>query len=291
MFNDKLTKDLAKIAESILGEERLAQQWRKGAKSLKVGSWELVKGKNGVHDIKRGGKVVGDFSLDDEADMWVANIKGQRGQVVADTIDDLVASLVKTLGEEKEEDGLEGACWKGYKAIGMKIKDGKEVPNCVPEEVELDESKLAGWIAMFNGKKVEIYLDKDAKDLYSAKLFAIKALNVPKSKMGLLSVEPAYEEFQEEVAEAKSATGYELYHKDFSSAMQAAYKQAEKMGYEVDMDDVDRKVASGPRKPSNGKTNSYSLAITKDGKPQRKALQVQVTNLDDKRYELNMYIS
>jgi hypothetical protein len=26
-------------------------------------------------------------------------------------------------------------CWKGYKQVGMKKKDGKKVPNCVPEEV------------------------------------------------------------------------------------------------------------------------------------------------------------
>jgi hypothetical protein len=30
------------------------------------------------------------------------------------------------------KDGLEGACWDGYEAIGTKILDGKEVPNCVP---------------------------------------------------------------------------------------------------------------------------------------------------------------
>ena len=30
------------------------------------------------------------------------------------------------------EEGLEGACWKGYEAIGTKILDGREVPNCVP---------------------------------------------------------------------------------------------------------------------------------------------------------------
>ena len=34
-----------------------------------------------------------------------------------------------------------GPCWDGYKQIGMKKKGGKEVPNCVPEEVEeLDEN-------------------------------------------------------------------------------------------------------------------------------------------------------
>lgn len=30
----------------------------------------------------------------------------------------------------------EKACWKGYKQVGMKKKNGKEVPNCVPEEKE-----------------------------------------------------------------------------------------------------------------------------------------------------------
>jgi len=24
------------------------------------------------------------------------------------------------------------ACWKGYEAIGMKVKDGRKMPNCVP---------------------------------------------------------------------------------------------------------------------------------------------------------------
>lgn len=32
----------------------------------------------------------------------------------------------------KAGDRLANACWKGYKAIGMKEKDGRKVPNCVP---------------------------------------------------------------------------------------------------------------------------------------------------------------
>ena len=31
-----------------------------------------------------------------------------------------------------EKTGLEKACWKGYKAIGTKMKNGRKVPNCVP---------------------------------------------------------------------------------------------------------------------------------------------------------------
>ena len=86
--------------------------------------------------------------------------------------------------------------------------------------------------------------------------------------------------------EGKSSTGYELYHKDFSSAMKHAYDFAKKkFGIEVDPKEIDDKVASGPRKPSKGKTNSYRL-MGKDGK---KAIQVQVYGMDNGKYELNMY--
>ena len=54
----------------------------------------------------------------------------------------------KILGELQEED----PCWKGYTQVGMKKKEGKPVPNCVPskgvpkakgykEEIELDEAR------------------------------------------------------------------------------------------------------------------------------------------------------
>lgn len=36
----------------------------------------------------------------------------------------------------KPTGNLKKACWKGYTAIGMKDKNGRKVPNCVPEQVE-----------------------------------------------------------------------------------------------------------------------------------------------------------
>ena len=35
----------------------------------------------------------------------------------------------------------QGPCWDGYKQVGMKKKGNKMVPNCVPEEVEIEEDK------------------------------------------------------------------------------------------------------------------------------------------------------
>jgi len=83
--------------------------------------------------------------------------------------------------------------------------------------------------------------------------------------------------------ETKSSTGYDLYHKDFSGAMQHAYAHAKKkFGITIDKDEIDDKVAMGPRKPSKGKTNSYRLRGDKGN------IQVQVYNMGS-RFELNMY--
>jgi hypothetical protein len=43
------------------------------------------------------------------------------------------------LEEVKEPTGkLKDACWTGYTAVGMKKKNGKMVPNCVPKNEELE---------------------------------------------------------------------------------------------------------------------------------------------------------
>jgi hypothetical protein len=43
------------------------------------------------------------------------------------------------LTEVKEPTGsLKDACWKGYTAVGMKMKNGKKVPNCVPKNEEVE---------------------------------------------------------------------------------------------------------------------------------------------------------
>ena len=102
--------------------------------------------------------------------------------------------------------------------------------------------------------------------------------HVKMDKMGYTHEKP-------EVKESKSASGYDLYHRDFSGAMQHAYAHAKKKGFIVDKDEIDDKVAMGPKRPSKGKTNSYILGTNK-----KKNVHIQVANLDNKKYELNMYM-
>jgi len=42
----------------------------------------------------------------------------------------------KIVKNDFQDDGLESACWEGYEPIGMKEKDGKMVPNCVPVQAK-----------------------------------------------------------------------------------------------------------------------------------------------------------
>ena len=67
--------------------------------------------------------------------------------------------------------------------------------------------------------------------------------------------------------------------------MQHAYKMAKKLyGITIDPEEIDDKVATGPKKPSEGKTNRYRL------KGDKGAIQVQVYNKGgSKPYELNFY--
>jgi hypothetical protein len=46
----------------------------------------------------------------------------------------------------------------------------------------------------------------------------------------------------------------------------------------------------GPRKPTEGETNRFSITLFKDGKEQRKMLHIQVYGMN-KKYELNCYIN
>jgi len=53
---------------------------------------------------------------------------------VADYLDSGEHDVQGSIDEAKND-----PCWTGYKQVGMKKKNRKEVPNCVPEELDLEE--------------------------------------------------------------------------------------------------------------------------------------------------------
>jgi hypothetical protein len=72
---------------------------------------------------------------------------------------DLAIEYASIVSGEELSEGMKAArdnvgastCWKGYKAQGTKKKGGKEVPNCVKEEEELEEKN--GLYANIHAKK------------------------------------------------------------------------------------------------------------------------------------------
>ena len=80
---------------------------------------EALKGKQHKIDVDKDGKIEGE-------DLAKLRAKKIKEEVELDEAD-------------KATGGLKDACWKGYTAVGMKMKNGRKVPNCVPEETDLEE--------------------------------------------------------------------------------------------------------------------------------------------------------
>lgn len=78
---------------------------------------------------------------------------------------------------------------------------------------------------------------------------------------------------------------YQVYHNLFSEAIDEAYEYVRGKGYEP----VENMFLweSVPY----GENRSFHIDLTKDGKEQKKCLQMQLYRMESGRYELNAYIN
>jgi hypothetical protein len=117
-------------------------------------------------------------------------VKFQNGKETS--LSDVIALIKPFPKDIKESVNEENPCWKGYEQIGMKMKDGKEVPNCVPknESIKLTNilkewraeevlQQLGGrkFIAM-TGAKNFVKNDKDKSITFK----------IPKAKSGITHI-------------------------------------------------------------------------------------------------------
>ena len=100
---------------------------------------------------------------------------------------------------------------------------------------------------------------------------------------------------QKKIIKQFSESINEDYYKSASDAADAARKYAEKKGFEIDEDDWQTQIAMGGKhnrlRPGVGKTHSFSVGLTKNGKPQRKALNISLYGMDSGKFELTSYIN
>jgi len=124
------------------------------------------------------------------------------------------AAPVETLEEDESEalavDKQEDPCWDGYEQIGMKDKDGKRVPNCVPSASAIDHvvNSYNSQFGMSRGIDKETayavarkacskysYLEND-DDLFSAILWELHVF-ADYATSGILDVEEDFSNYSE----------------------------------------------------------------------------------------------
>ena len=129
------------------------------------------------------------------------------------------------------------------------------------ESVVNEASDFAGWIAIdHKGNKLEIK-KSEAKDLYNAKLLAIKKLKVPKSKESMLAIKPAYNESVVNEA-SKEAMGIAALTGTRGSAVEDFINKHELNGKKL--------FKSITKANLRGRLNFASALSGKDGNPNQK---------------------
>ena len=188
------------------------------------------------------------------------------------------------------------------KKIGMKEKDVAEFMKGMDESVEeaKEPSLKSTDYPKGTSQSAQAFKDKFAK---KKKVPALKSTDYPKGtsmsatawKKKNESVEESKDffAFRESLTEKKDSSA-DLYFDTYSAAVQHAAAQAKKKGFEVVEDDWFQQVTVGKGRPKDGDTTRHTLKLTKDGKPVRKGLSIQVYNRggsSKKPYELNYYVS
>ncbi len=96
-----------------------------------------------------------------------------------------LSNIKKDYSIKKESVNEDSPCWKGYKQVGMKDKNGRQVPNCVPNEPVVKEGpmNLRGgipkmYVAYLGLQKKVRELEDKQKELLQPYLTAKKSNNV-----------------------------------------------------------------------------------------------------------------
>jgi len=229
-----------------LDEGKMQDMWqKKNAKSLSVGPFELIRGKSGVHTIKQSGKVIGDFSYDDEADNFVANMKGMKGQWTGNDIDSLFTHLQKVHKEEVELEEASASA-DARRAMrrdpDMKQKFSKDV------SATDDDKKAASKNIMVQMRKAQSlgYFDVEFQDGKKIKIPAKLAIAV-QQKYNAMRKPADKEKFQAKIGKSYRDMLNALKEEAVSPAQQAAIaiskkERGEKPKKESILDRIDRKI-------------------------------------------------
>ena len=122
------------LVESWLVEDKVHDKSRKYGMNVPVGTWMgavKVNNKDVWNDYVKTGKVKG-FSIEGYFADKMERPKDSVGLAQEKTSEEILNQIKQILIGDNEE--LKKPCLDGYEQYGTKIKDGKEVPNCIPQK-------------------------------------------------------------------------------------------------------------------------------------------------------------
>jgi len=230
--------------------------------------------------------------------------KGKKGAYVIDYYDehfyvDLKSKFATPIYELKDQRELV----KYIQPIGMapEYNDWKKYVRDIPftnESVNEGIEPQIKKIAYYTGTRPEAVEDFVSKHgLNITKLLKFVEKGKLPERMAIVSAlagNPG-NPVQKKIIKQFSESINEEYYKSASDAADAARKYAEKKGFEIDEDDWQTQIAMGGKhnrlRPGVGKTHSFSVGLTKNGKPQRKALNISLYGMDSGKFELTTYIN
>ena len=240
---------LAGVKEEVdLDEGKMQDVWqKKNAKSLSVGPFELLRGKSDVHTIKRSGKVIGDFSYDSDADNFVANMKGMKGQWTGNDIDSLFTHLQKVHKEEVEIEEASAAA--DARRAMRRDPDMLQRTFSKDDDATDDDKKAASKNIMMQMRKAQSLkgrFDVEFQDGKKVKIPAKMAIAV-QNKYNSLPKPADKEKFQAKIAKSYRDMLKALKEEAVSPAQQAAIaiskkERGEKPKKESILDRIDRKI-------------------------------------------------
>ena len=117
----------------------------------------------------------------------------------------------------------------------------------------------------------------------------------PKGEAPSIELMKAWTDGWDSAKKDKSVNEANDYFRTASQAVDYARKMIEKRGFEIDEDDWNTGIVQGGKynrlRPGVGKTHSYSIGLLKNGKPQRKELQISLYGMPSGNYELTYYVN
>jgi hypothetical protein len=189
---------------------------------------------------------------------------------------------------------------------------GKMVGENVNENKIINESRIKKPVGGFTKSYIEQYLKKnkeleffaDSKNLFITSYMHKNGKLEDADNKSFFAIDKdgtEYEvnfsniEFIEKIMYTIKESSIPIYHNSFTDAVNTARQYVEKKGYEIDEDEWFTQIGTGGKytraRPSIGKTHSFSVGLIKNGKPQKKNINISVYGMDSGRYELTAYIA